>query len=245
MKILLDLFCGAGGCAMGYHRAGFNVSNGWQIVGVDINPQPRYPFQFIQYDAIAFARKWGTGMDFIHASPPCQGYSRMNRFKTIANSTIKYPKLIEPTRQLLRLLKKPYVIENVSESPLIDPIHLCGCMFPDLRVYRERLFESSFHIDHLAHATHSDPCPPAGSGVSPKYGYVSITRGGVNNLPDGWTPAAYKNMAMNIDWMTQTELTESVPPHYTHWIGGQWRKLQGLPYSLPDVQTPEQLKLAF
>lgn len=110
---LLDLFCGAGGAAAGYHRAGFDV------VGVDINPQPNYPFEFHQADAMTFPL---DGFDAIHASPPCQRYSRMSTSRPTLAAT--YPDLVAPIRE--RIERGPYVIENVPGAPLVDPLVLCG-----------------------------------------------------------------------------------------------------------------------
>lgn len=212
---LLDLFCGAGGAAMGYHRAGFEVT------GVDHEPQPRYPFAFIQTDALEYLAAHGDEYDVIHASPPCQRYTVLNNIKTIAQSTeAHYEDLIEPTRALLRASGRPYVIENVPRSPLLTTFSLCGCMFDDLLVYRKRIFESNVLILTPQHVPHHDNTPMAGAGISDK-GYVSIVRGGIKNIPDGWTPREYKNMAMGIDWMTQTELSEAIPPAYTEYIGTQ------------------------
>lgn len=114
---LLDLFCGAGGAAMGYHRAGFD-----QIVGVDIKPQPRYPFQFVQADALDFCASFGVGFDAIHASPPCQSYSSTHTL----NTSNKQEALIPQCRTLLQCIGKPWIIENVVRSPLIRPLVLDG-----------------------------------------------------------------------------------------------------------------------
>lgn len=232
--LLLDLFCGAGGAAMGYHRAGFRV------VGVDIKPQPNYPFSFIQMDAFKFAAKWGRGVDFIHASPNCEGYSHLNNIRLIAKHTSDYQREIGKTRKLLQSLGKPYVIENVAgaAAEMQNPVMLCGSMFAGLRVYRHRLFECSFDVLPPAHSRHSDPVPPAGSGVSPKDGYVSITSGGVRNLPKWWdgSGAAYKNMAMGINWMTQAELTKSIPPAFAQYIGAEWLRQNGYDYQYPELK---------
>src|SRR5574337_20985 len=124
---LLDLFCCAGGCAMGYHRAGFDV------VGVDINPQQRYPFEFHQADAMTFDL---SGFDAIHASPPCQAYTVLGGREDLSH----YPDLVDAVRERLQASGKPWIIENVPGAPLRDPITLCGAMF-GLRRYRHRLFE--------------------------------------------------------------------------------------------------------
>lgn len=210
MPLLLDWGCSAGGAAWGYHLAGFTV------VGVDIEPQPHYPFLFVQMDGFQFLDKYGGDFDAIHASPPCPRYSKITKKANRGN----HPDLIAPLRDKLLKLRLPFVIENVPGAPLDKPLKLCGCMFPELRVYRERWFETNFKLLPPVgqHKLHRDKTPRAGHGVSPK-GYISITSGGVINLPDGWTPAAYKNMAMGIDWMTQDELTKAIPPAYTRYIG--------------------------
>src|SRR4030042_2837765 len=126
---LLDLFCGAGGAAMGYHRAGF------EVVGVDIKPQPHYPFEFHQADALTFPL---DEFDAYHASPPCQAFTKYKNLRKDLPS--RYPNLIPSTRRRLTDTDKPFVIENVEGSPLINPIVLCGSMF-GLDVRRHRLFE--------------------------------------------------------------------------------------------------------
>lgn len=131
---LLDLFCGAGGCSKGYADAGFYV------VGVDVEPQPNYPFRFIQADALEFLRegRW-QGFDVIHASPPCQRYSAAAE---IHDTSERHPDLIDPTRALLRATGLPWVMENVERAPLETTLRLCGSMF-ELGVLRHRLFESN------------------------------------------------------------------------------------------------------
>jgi DNA (cytosine-5)-methyltransferase 1 len=202
---LLDLFCGAGGAAMGYHHAGFS-----EIVGVDIRPQPRYPFKFVQADALEFVREHGAEFDAIHASPPCQAYT------ILQNSTKnrdKYPDLVAATRELLRLSNKPYVIENVKGAPLKNPIELCGTFF-NLRVYRHRLFETSFFMLMPPHNSHRDSA--RNKGISPA-GYVCVTgNGGMGMGKGGW---AYAQKAMGIDWMNRAELSQAIPPAYTEYIG--------------------------
>ena len=115
---LLDLFCGAGGAAMGYHRAGFD-----EIVGIDIVPQPNYPFTFVQGDALVPPIDLDA-FDLIHASPPCQAYSIANRLGHM--DATRYPRFIEPTRALLA--GRVSVIENVEGAPLVEPYTLCGSM---------------------------------------------------------------------------------------------------------------------
>jgi DNA (cytosine-5)-methyltransferase 1 len=202
---LLDLFCGAGGCAVGYHRAGFT-----DITGVDIAPQPRYPFDFVQTDALDYLRSIIESgeveqYDLIHASPPCQAYS-------VTNSLTKrdHPELIESIRELLKATGKPYVIENVSGAPLINPVLLIGTMF-GLKTVRRRLFECSFDVPfRLA------PPPP----TQRKLGRA-IQEGDFIQVVGNFSGAEYARRAMGIDWMTRTELAQAIPPTYTEWIGQQ------------------------
>lgn len=199
---LLDLFCGAGGCAVGYYRAGFH-----DITGVDINPQKNYPYHFIQADALEYLVEHGHEYDFIHASPPCQAYSKSKRL-----TAVNHPMLVEPTRALLQATGKPYVIENVPGSPLKDPVYLAGQMF-GLMTTRERLFECSFDVPFMLVP------PPAAKqtkmGRKPKAGdYIQI----VGHFSD----IAYARKAMGIDWMTQKELAQAIPPAYTQYIGEQF-----------------------
>lgn len=170
---LLDAFCGAGGCSVGYHRAGFT-----EIVGVDIAPQPRFPFTFVQADALEFLAGVQPGeFDLIHCSPPCQGYSRMRHLPWLKGK--EWPKLIEPTRELLCRIGTPWVIENVADAPL-DGLILCGGMFPELKVYRHRRFESSHVILAPAHPRHRQVLGPQQEG---RRSYLNDRR---NPNADGW-----------------------------------------------------------
>ena len=208
---LLDLFCGAGGASMGYHRAGFT-----EVVGVDLRPQPHYPFTFLQGDwleqGLPVAQRWlAEGLPFaVHASPPCQAYSSMT--KRWARSSA-HPDLVAPTRELLRSLRVPYVIENVMGAPLEAPTMLCGSMF-GLRsgrwqLYRHRIFEASFDLWPPASCAHEGPALPVygGSGGSSKRDGLKFP--GVEAWREG----------MGIDWMTVAELGQSIPPAYTQHIG--------------------------
>ena len=203
---LLDLFCGAGGASVGYHRAGFDV------VGVDINPQPRYPFEFVQGDALAFADIWGHEFDVIHASPPCQRYS------TMTAQADKHPDLVGPVRDLLIATRRHYVIENVPQAPLVDPVILCGSAF-GLRVRRHRAFESNLPIvgTDCYHAEQGRPVGVYGQHPDRRQYF----------RPDGTqrgtkaTTLGHARRAMGIDWMEWPELAESIPPAYTEYIGGQ------------------------
>ena len=141
---LLDLFCCQGGAAMGYHRAGFDV------VGVDIELQPNYPFEFVQADAMLYAAIHGAEFDAIHASPPCQGETVL---QFVNNNRDSHPRLIEPAREVLDGIGIPYVIENVVGAELKDPVRLCGEMF-SLGVIRHRLFETNWPLEQPEHVKH-------------------------------------------------------------------------------------------
>lgn len=205
----LDLFCCAGGAAHGYMQAGFDVT------GVDIRPQPRYPARFIQADALDYLAQYGWQYDFIHASPPCQSWSVASRLA--GDNRKQYPQLIPHVRFILSALGVPYVIENVAgaRAALRNPIMLCGSQFW-LKVYRHRLFESNVYLFQPPHQPHHDQTPPAGRGASPK-GFISITGGGIIGVT-----AAERRDAMGIDFpITNAELTEAIPPAYTRYIGEQ------------------------
>lgn len=199
---LLDAFCGAGGCTRGYQMAGFDVT------GVDINPQPRYVGErFVQADAIEYIREHGHEYDVIHASPPCQAYS-------VTKSLHKnvHPELLDPTRDALVRTGTHWVIENVVGAPLNTTIELCGAMF-GLKVYRHRLFESSVMLFQPPHPPHLVPTLQRAYRTDWD-GFVTVTGGG--NVPHDQA-----EQAMGIDWMTRKELAQSIPPAYTEYIGTQ------------------------
>jgi DNA (cytosine-5)-methyltransferase 1 len=198
---------------MGYYRAGY------RIIGFDIAPQPRYPFEFhrMSWEQVGIPDLWFNSADVVHASPPCQRYSDLAHRNGNADS---HPDLIGPVREALIASGLPYVIENVEGAPLRNPLRLCGTQFDGLAVLRHRLFESSLHL-----------VPPARHGEHPlvytrdkrkaHYGkldeatsYVSVNGGGNCSV-------ARAREAMGIDWMTKAELNEAVPPAYTEWIGTQ------------------------
>jgi DNA (cytosine-5)-methyltransferase 1 len=210
---LLDLFCCAGGAGMGYKKAGF------EVVGVDISAQPHNPLPFIQADALNLDPKFIATFDAIHASPPCQSYSDLAKRNGNAHA---WPRLIEPVREMLIDTGLPYVIENVEGAPLIDPVVLCGTMFPRLRVLRHRLFEANFNIVPPPHKKH--PKVHTFDKRKSHYGktdewkdYVQVTGGGNCTL-------AAASEAMGINWMTKGEINESIPPAYTELIGRQLLK---------------------
>jgi DNA (cytosine-5)-methyltransferase 1 len=206
---LLDLFSGAGGAAMGYHRAGFDV------VGVDIADQPRYPFAFHRGDALELGERMWRDFDAIHASPPCQAYSRLGAMHPARRS--EYPELIEPTRALLKRIGLPYVIENVEDAPLASHpqfdgtwgVTLCGSMF-GLGVERgylrrHRLFESNVPVGQPS-------CSHRGLAVG-VYGH------GGHSGKRRMLYRAEAAKAMEIDWMTRDEMSQAIPPAFTEHIG--------------------------
>lgn len=197
---LLDLFCCQGGAGMGYHRAGFRV------VGVDIAPQPRYPFSFYHRDALNFLKTYGKRFDAVHASPPCQAFTNAQKIR--GN---RHPDLLAPVRELLLDLGKPYVIENVPQAPLKNPAELCGAMF-GLRTYRHRLFETNWDLVAPEHPKHTARTTKMGrSPVPGEFMHVVGNFSGVEAAKE----------AMGIDWMTRDGLRESIPPAYTEHIGRQ------------------------
>jgi len=218
---LLDLFCGAGGAAMGYHRAGFSV------LGVDKNAQPNYPFESVRADALEYLVEFGGLFDAIHASPPCQRYSK-DSF-TSANRS-KHPDLIGPVREALCALAKPWIIENVEGAPMRPPaIRLCGLMF-GLKVFRHRWFESSELLFGMQHPMHGarrigkdGMCCVVGhgGGSSPRERLRRLARG----CRTGQASKAEWDVAMGIDWMTLDELAQAIPPAYTYHLGIQMLRI--------------------
>ena len=206
---LLDLFCGAGGAAMGYHRAGFDV------VGVDIRPQPRYPFPFVQADAMTYPV---DGFDAIHASPPCQAYSNATRDQS------KHPDLYEPTVRKLVESGLPWVVENVIGAPYGAGIVLCGSMFPlpdvvtpegdPVWVQRHRNFETSWYLFQPPHDHAGMPGRP-----------ITVTGGG----GQGWFAYRHSRHAprsawpalLGMEWAHPDEVRLAIPPAYTEWLGAQ------------------------
>lgn len=210
---LLDLFCCAGGAGVGYSQAGF------EVVGIDNKPQPNYPFKFVQVDALAIAPEFIATFDAIHASPPCQAYSDLA--KRNGNGD-KWPKLIEPVREMLIRSGLPYVIENVEGAPLLDPVILCGTMFPGLRVLRHRLFEANFTIVPPPHKKH--PKVHTFDKRKSHYGKTNEWTDFVQVTGGGNCSVAAAREAMGINWMTKNEINEAIPPAYTRLIGKQLLK---------------------
>lgn len=202
---LLDLFCGAGGAAVGYARAGF------EVVGVDHVPQPRYPFEFVQEDALEYLRTDGSEwrFDALHASPPCQLFSAT----TPADAREGHVNLITPIRPLLIRTGLPYVIENVegARSAMVAPLTLCGSSF-GLKIRRHRLFETNWPliVPPCAHGQQGQPIGVYGQGSSKgqKRGKKADTEAQVLEL-------------MEMPWATRAEATQAIPPAYTELIGYQ------------------------
>lgn len=202
---LLDLFCGAGGAAMGYHKAGFD-----KIIGIDNKQQLNYPFDGVLMDALdALKSKNLSKVDLIHASPPCQFYS-VSSFMYDRG----YPDLIEPVRNLLIETGRPYIIENVPGAPLINPIKICGSGLGMTRIRRHRLFESNFPLvgTKCNHAILVEPLSVAGHNES---NYKYATRRLPHNL-------YARRQAMGINWMDRYEITQAIPPAYTEYLGRQF-----------------------
>lgn len=230
--LLLDLFCCEGGAAVGYHRAGFDV------IGVDIAPQPNYPFPMVVADAIVLLHgrpslifpefrglRHRRGLhlsefDAFHASPPCQRYSDLAKRNGNADD---WPDLVDDTRLALQRRTehngRPYVIENVEGAPLRDPITLCGTMFDETRVIRHRLFESNMPLVTPEHPTHPlvfthDKRKAHYGKLDQNVDYVQVTGGGNATV-------ANKRDAMGMPWASGYGCNEAVPPAYTEFIGAQ------------------------
>ena len=227
---LLDLFCGAGGAAMGYHRAGFD-----EIVGVDNRPMPRYPFRFVLADALEYVAAHGHEFDAIHASPPCQAYSIMRNLPWLRHK--EYPRLIAPTAEALEKLGVPWVIENVMGARLASG-WLCGQMF-GLPFFRHRFFwAGGWFWLQPSHPTHNGTVRNGrmlGSRARDVIAHVSPS-----GRPQGENSWFHANGAkrfganvghaagvqvvrevMGVPWMRRDEVTNAIPPAYTEFIGRQ------------------------
>lgn len=223
---LLDLFCGAGGAAMGYHRAGF------EVVGVDVKPQPNYPFVFGCADALSVLDDLLRGVPIvfgtngalnlstiavIHASPPCQAHSTIGKQARGRDASLEHVDHIDATRAGLVATALPYVIENVPGAPLRDAVMLCGSSF-GLDVMRHRLFESNVPIMALPCA-HYWQTPRFRSLDQRRKGTLSSVVG-VHGHINYSGERAIREAAMGVDWMTAAELAQAIPPAYTEHIGG-------------------------
>jgi DNA (cytosine-5)-methyltransferase 1 len=198
---LLDLFCCAGGAGMGYHLAGF------EVVGVDLEPQPRYPFEFHQADALTFPL---DGFDAVHASPPCRDHTSLT---SVAGGFDGTGWMLPATRARLESSGLSYVIENVMGADMRPDLVLCGGMF-GLRTYRHRQVEvGGFGLMRPAHPRHVARTATSRRRERWAQGWhVSIT---------GDVGTYVGPEAMGIDWMSGDELCQAIPPTYTRFIGEQ------------------------
>lgn len=204
---------------MGYHRAGF------EVFGIDVEPQPNYPFTFHQHEALWLLEKLVEGQwegigayDAIHASPPCQFYASLS-------DSAKHWRSIPPVRELLEQTGLPYVIENIADAAwdMREPVRLCGSMF-GLGVRRHRMFETTLPMFM------QPPCAHEYQGEIRAYygkpGWAAWTPKGANVQKKGRKPLLRGSVElapadMGIDWMTWDELREAIPPAYTEFIGTQ------------------------
>ena len=204
---LLDLYCKAGGASVGYARAGFEVE------GVDRDPQPNYPFKFYQADALEFPLE---GYDAYAASPPCQFGSTiaiMNRI--LRPGKYHHPNLIPQTRERLQSTGKPFAIENVRAFSLITPVKLTGSWF-GLNVKRDRFFECNFPAFDTPNSKWQKPrFRSLDKRRNGKLSSVVGVHGHINYAGEG----ELRKVAMGIDWMSDAELTQAIPPAYTEYIG--------------------------
>lgn len=215
--LLLDLFCCEGGASAGYVRAGFDV------LGIDITPQPRYPYRFLQADALGLL-SWLIDSHAIrqfaaiHASPPCQRYSTLKSM-----TTHQYADLLAPTRELLMTSGLPWILENVATAPMHQGIEICGTAL-GLNVRRHRRFDSS----HLLYGPGMCRHNPDNVNV---YGHGAWNYRPRSDDPriKHWTrktqqcplPVAAAKEAFEASWMTQHGLAECIPPAYTEFLGRQ------------------------
>jgi DNA (cytosine-5)-methyltransferase 1 len=207
----LDLFCKAGGASAGLVDAGFDV------LGVDIEPQPHYPFAFAQRDALSYERYELRLFDLIWASPPCQGRTAYKRRPDHVYD-VDTDGMITRTRDMLRASGVPYIIENVPGSPLIAPVTLCGSMFAEtIEIRRHRCFETSF-------ALIQPPCEHARQRGSFPQATNRKNRRRTIEIGVWRIPLATQQRAMGIDWMTLDELSNAIPPAYSRWLGTNFRQ---------------------
>lgn len=225
-RLLLDLYCGEGGAAMGYHRAGFD------IIGIDHKPQPNFPFDLIVGDALFLLRELLTrravptlgyalaDFDAVHASPPCQ------RWSTITPDPSRHVDLIGPTRELLQAAGLPYIIENVegARRELRDPVKLCGSSF-GLSVRRHRYFETSFPVPHPPPCNHRTQGRPVGVyGDHPQDDEHYTRPGNGHRRGNKAKSVEQARDAMGMPWASWHGCTQAVPPAYTEWLGNALRE---------------------
>jgi DNA (cytosine-5)-methyltransferase 1 len=198
---ILDLFCAAGGAGMGYARAGF------EVVGVDIDPQPRYPFAFVQADALEYLLEHGHEFDAIHASPPCQRWSDAGTSRALGD---EHPDLLNPVREILAAGSIPYVLENIMGAPMPESFVLCGTTF-GLPIIRHRRFEWNLPYQLIPNA-----CPARGKDRSARHGGTYPYASG------SWERAWREHVIPAVwPWMNAREAGLAIPPAYTEWLGGR------------------------
>jgi DNA (cytosine-5)-methyltransferase 1 len=199
---LLDLYCCQGGAARGYHDAGFDV------VGVDIEPQPRYPYEFHRADALEFLAAHWREFDVVHASPPCHDHTALSSLSGLNGSG----HLLADTRAALLALPVPWVIENVPGAPMRVDLRLCGDMF-GLRTYRHRWFEfgDPMFPPQLSHPRHRTPTSTFKRRKQFEEGYHISVTGDVGSWVGG--------RVLGIGWMTGDGLSQAIPPAYTRVVG--------------------------
>jgi DNA (cytosine-5)-methyltransferase 1 len=202
---LLDLYCKAGGSSMGYYRAGFEVT------GVDIQNQRKYPFVFIKSDVREVLRdhKFLKSFDAIAASPPCQLFSQTKHLRDSQGKDTNKINMIPETIEGLMMSGKPWIVENVPGAPLDKPVQVCGSAF-GMKIRRHRLFQSNVHLVGTS-------CYHSGITVG-VYGQLN------DRIPNGGRTAKDLKEArevMGIDWMPWTSLVEAIPPNYTEYLGKQ------------------------
>ena len=203
---LLDAYSCAGGGAMGYSRAGF------EVVGIDKDPQPNYPFEFRQADALEALADldFMAQFDAVHASPPCQDHMRGGSHPVHGTGW-----LLGATRERLEASGLPWVIENVPGAPMRADFDLCGCMFglrlPGMQLIRRRWFETSWRAFEMR-----PPCHHVGPAISVTgHGTTTYARDKLGRCP---TIAEYRAL-MGIDWTNRGELSQAIPPPYTEHVG--------------------------
>jgi DNA (cytosine-5)-methyltransferase 1 len=200
----LDLYCCGGGSSTGLHQAGFEVT------GIDIVEQNNYPFRFIKANVLELDADFLKQFDLIWASPPCQQYTSAGTQWRLEGK--EYPDLIEATRELLKQSGKPYIIENVPGSPLIQPVELCGSMF-GLRTYRHRLFETNFPVKQPMHMAHI--FKNAKMGRPPKDDEYLHIVGHFSGVP-------LAREIMGLPNLNQYELAQAIPPAYSKYLAEEY-----------------------
>lgn len=212
----LDLYCGGGGAGYGYSLAGMAVT------GIDLVPQPDYPFAFVQADAVSYARRYGHLFDFIHASPPCQAHTDLKH----AWNARQHDDLIPATRAALQATGKPWVIENVKGAPLRNPVTLCGSMFglvaDGYRLVRHRQFETSFPLTQQTDLCRNDSRPVVGIYGGKVRNRRAVTTGSQRSRVGTTLPLELGQKAMGVGWLSRGALSQAVPPAYTLWIAQGW-----------------------